>query len=184
VPYVRTVKTASGATAVQIVYSSHRGSREIEHIGSAHDDAELELLKAAARQRLSAGQGELNLGLGTSAAGGPLPITPTRMGCLLDGLSRAYDVLGFCQVSGTDEVFRTLVTARIIEPASKLDSLRVLEEAGAAVTSYRTVLRRLPAGAPLRPGDFSITPWIRTLTYCHRPAPSAATATGGVRSGQ
>ena len=58
-PYVRTVKTASGATAVQIVYSSHRGSREIEHIGSAHDDAELELLKAAARQRLAAGRASL-----------------------------------------------------------------------------------------------------------------------------
>ena len=61
--YVRAVKTASGATAVQIVYSSRRGSRNIEHIGSAHDDAELELLKAAARQRLAAGQGELDLGL-------------------------------------------------------------------------------------------------------------------------
>jgi len=46
VPYVRTVKTASGATAVQIVYSSRRGSRDIVHIGSAHDDVELELLKA------------------------------------------------------------------------------------------------------------------------------------------
>jgi len=34
VPYVRTVKTASGATAVQIVYSSHHGSRKIEHVGS------------------------------------------------------------------------------------------------------------------------------------------------------
>lgn len=33
VPYVRTVKTASGATAVQTVYSSHRGSRDIAHIG-------------------------------------------------------------------------------------------------------------------------------------------------------
>lgn len=61
--YVRTVKTASGATAVQIVHSSHRGSRDIEHIGSAHDGAELELLKAAARQRLAAGQGERDLGL-------------------------------------------------------------------------------------------------------------------------
>ncbi len=49
-PHVRTVKTASGATAVQIVYSSHRGSREIEHLGSAHDGAELELLKAVAWQ--------------------------------------------------------------------------------------------------------------------------------------
>jgi hypothetical protein len=34
VPYVRPVKTASGAAAVQIVYSSHRGSRDIAHIGS------------------------------------------------------------------------------------------------------------------------------------------------------
>jgi hypothetical protein len=48
------VKTKSGATAVQIVYSSRRGSRDIEHIGSAHDEAELETLKAAARQRMAA----------------------------------------------------------------------------------------------------------------------------------
>ena len=58
-PYVRTVKTASGATAVQVVWSSRRGSRDIEQIGSAHDEAELEALKAAARQRLAGGQGEL-----------------------------------------------------------------------------------------------------------------------------
>jgi hypothetical protein len=147
VPYVRTVKTASGATAVQIVHSSHRGSRDIEHIGSAHDDAELELLKAAARQRLAAGQGELDLGLDAGAAGGPLPVTSSRMGCLLDALSRAYDVLGFDRAAGGDEVFRGLVLARIIEPASKLDSLRVMEEAGAAAVSYRTVLRRLPVYA-------------------------------------
>jgi hypothetical protein len=47
------VKTAAGATAVQIVWSSRRGSRNIEHIGSAHDEAELEALKAAAGQRLA-----------------------------------------------------------------------------------------------------------------------------------
>jgi hypothetical protein len=62
-------------------------------------------------------------------------------------LSRAYDVLGLGVAAGGDEVFRGLVLARIIEPASKLDSLRVLEEAGAAAASYRTVLRRLPAYA-------------------------------------
>jgi hypothetical protein len=147
VPYVRTVKTASGATAVQIVWSSRRGSRDIEHLGSAHEDGELELLKAAARQRLAAGQGELDLGLDAAAAGGPLPITSSRMGCLLDALDRAYRALGLDGAAGGDEVFRGLVLARIIEPASKLDSLRVLEEAGAAAASYRTVLRRLPAYA-------------------------------------
>jgi hypothetical protein len=37
--------------AVQIVYSDHRGSRQIEHIGSAHDEAELGLLKAGTSVR-------------------------------------------------------------------------------------------------------------------------------------
>ena len=147
--YLRTVKTTSGATAVQIVHSSHRGSRDIEHIGSAHDDVELELLKAAARQRMAGGQGELDLGLEVTeparrgTGGGPLPITSTRMGHLLDALARAYRVLGFPGATGGDEVFAQLVLARIIEPVSKLDSPRVLEEAGAAAASYRTVTRRL-----------------------------------------
>lgn len=57
------------------------------------DDAGLEV-KAAARQRLAAGQGELDLDLDTSAAGGPLPVIASRMGGLLDALSRAYDVRG------------------------------------------------------------------------------------------
>ena len=144
--YLRTVKTSSGATAVQIVHSSHLGSRDIEHLGSAHDDVELELLKAAARQRLAAGQGELDLGLG-AAAGGPLPITGSRMGCLLDALEHAYRVLGFADAADGDEAFAQLVLARIIEPVSKLDSLRVLEEAGAAAVPYRTLTRRLRAFA-------------------------------------
>jgi hypothetical protein len=140
------VKTKSGATAVQIVWSSRRGSRRIEHIGSAHDDAELEALKAAAQQRLAMGQLELDLGL-QAGGGGPLPITSSRMGHLADALERGYRVLGFEEAAGADDVFRQLVVARIIEPVSKLDSLRVLEEAGIPAASYRTLKRRLPAYA-------------------------------------
>jgi len=153
VAYVRTVKTASGATAVQVVYSSRRGSRDIEHLGSAHDDVEVELLKAVARQRLAAGQGELDLGLEATEpakrgrGGGPLPITSSRMGHLVDALEHAYRVLGFEDATGSDEVFRVLAIARIIEPVSKLDSLRVLEEAGVAPPSYATLKRRLPSYA-------------------------------------
>jgi Transposase DDE domain len=149
VAYVRTVKTGSGATAVQIVHSSRRGSRDIEHIGSAHDDAEVELLMAAARQRMAAGQGELDLGLEATEpakrgrGGGPLPITSSRMGCLLDALEHAWRALGFDDAAGGDEVFRQLVIARIIEPVSKIDSLRVLEEAGIPPPSYATLNRRL-----------------------------------------
>ncbi|NIK62304.1 hypothetical protein BJY22_008021 [Kribbella shirazensis] len=145
--YVRTVKTASGATAVQIVYSSRRGSRDIEHLGSAHDDTELEALKAAAAQRLAAGQGELDLGLEQAAGWGPLEITSSRMGHLWDALCRGFDALGFEAATGGDEVFRQLVLARIIEPTSKLDSLRVLTETGIAAASYATLKRRLPAYA-------------------------------------
>jgi len=146
-PYVRTVKTSSGATAVQIVYSSHRGSRDIEHLGSAHSGAEVELLKAAARQRLAAGQGEFGLCLGVGAPGGPLPVTSSRMAHVWDALAHAYRVLGLDEAAGGDAVFAQLVLARIIEPTSKLDSARVLDEAGVSAPSYRTLLRRLPAYA-------------------------------------
>jgi hypothetical protein len=157
-PYVRTVVTASGARAVQIVHSSRRGARDIEHIGSAHDDAELELLKAAARQRLAAGQDELDLGVAAAQQGlpgsapqradaAPLPITSSRMGHLWDALAYGYQVLGFEAAVKGDEVFRQLVLARIIEPTSKLDSLRVLDEAGVESASYATLKRRLPAFA-------------------------------------
>jgi len=131
---------------VQVVWSSRRGAREIEHLGSAHDEVGLEALKAAAQQRIAAGQGELDLGL-EPAAGGPLPITSSRMSHLTDSLERAYRVLGLEDAAGGDKVFRQLVLARIIEPTSKLDSLRVLEEAGVAPPSYRTLKRRLPAYA-------------------------------------
>jgi hypothetical protein len=135
------------ATAVQIVWSFRRGSRKIEHIGSAHDDAELEALKAAARQRLAAGQLELDLSMGRPGPSGPLEIASSRMGHLWDALSRAYDALGFPQATGHDEVFRQLALARIIEATSKQDSLRVLEETGIAGPSYPTLNRRLPAWA-------------------------------------
>jgi Transposase DDE domain len=156
VAYVRTVRTASGATAVQIVHAKRRGARRMEHVGSAHDAQELEALKTAAAQRLAFLYPELDLGLdgvdGGGSAGaaavvgpGPLPILSSRAGPLWDGLAAAYDVLGFDQASGRDEVFRLLVLARIIEPTSKVDSLRVLVETGVdPVPSYATLKRRLP----------------------------------------
>ncbi len=145
--YVRTVKTASGATAVQIVHSSRRGSRNIEHIGSAHDEAQLEALRTAAAVRLAGGQHELDLGLGVEVAGTterPLEITGSRMGHLWEALCRAYSALGFVAATGGDTVFRDLVLARIIEPTSKADSLRVLAEVGIDSVSYPTLNRHLP----------------------------------------
>jgi hypothetical protein len=44
-------------------------------------------------------------------------------------------------------VFGQLVLARMIEPTSKADSLRVLAETGVAAVSYPTLNRRLPVFA-------------------------------------
>jgi len=158
-PYVRTVRTASGARAVQIVHSSRKGARSIEHIGSAHDDAELAVLKEVARQRLNAGQLSFDLpGLNSendagsapqepSGAGCVAPIASNRMGVLLEALEAAWKAVGLDRLDGADEVFRQLVTARLIEPTSKQDSLRVLTEAGLSPVSYATVKRHLPSYA-------------------------------------
>jgi Transposase DDE domain len=142
VAYVRTVKTASGATAVQIVHSNRRGSREIEHIGSAHSPAEVEVLKTVARQRLHANQDTFDLDdgrLGDDEA----PIVSSQARHLWEVLSTAYQVLGLDRACGGDEVFTLLTLARVIEPTSKLDSIRVLTEVGIAAPSYPTIKRRL-----------------------------------------
>jgi hypothetical protein len=76
-----------------------------------------------------------------------LPITSSRAAHLWEVLCRAYDVLGFDEAADTDEVFRQLVLARISEPTSKVDSLRVLDETGVAGPSYPTLNRRLPVYA-------------------------------------
>jgi hypothetical protein len=149
VAYVRTVIcTASGTTAVQIVYSTRRGSRTIEHVGSAHDEKELAALKATARQRLAQGQG-----CSTSA------LTPRRLGRRVRCRScrRGPGICGTRCAGPTtrsaspkldgDVVFRDLVLARIIEPTSKLDSLRVQSEVGIDQASYATLKRRLPVYA-------------------------------------
>jgi hypothetical protein len=147
VAYVRTVRTSSGAVAVQVVWKSRHGSRDIEHLGSAHTDAEVEVLKAVAAQRIADGQDELPFGVPARQEPVSLEITSSRMGRLLDAVAAVYRQLGLDKACGGDVVFEQLVTARIIEPTSKQDASRVLAEAGMRALSYRTVKRRLPVFA-------------------------------------
>ena len=92
---------------MQIVHGQRRGSRQIEHIGSAHTDEEYAALKQAAAQRLAAGQQELDLDLGSDATvpvSGPLEITSSRMQVLWDTLDEVYAQLGFGSVAHGDNV--------------------------------------------------------------------------------
>jgi hypothetical protein len=141
---VRRVKTASGATAVQIVHKRGRDVVGIDHIGSAHDDAALALLLHAARERRHAGQQALELDLDTAPtpdqSGRPV-VEATGSLILWDALSSVYDALGFSAVR--DEAFRALVLGRIIEPTSKVDTVRVLTEVGVPAPSRATSQRCL-----------------------------------------
>ena len=129
---------------MQIVWSSRRGSRSIEHLGSAHDAAGLAALKAAAAQRLAAGQAELDLGVVERSASEPLPITSSRAAHLWEALCRACEVLGFDRAAGADELFHQLVLARIIEPTA--EGRKRLRGARAAVRRMEDdFLAELPA---------------------------------------
>lgn len=58
---MRKVKTASGATAVQIVHKTGSRRDGIDHVGSAHTDADLHVLLATAHRQLAGDQPELDL---------------------------------------------------------------------------------------------------------------------------
>lgn len=148
---IRTVRTASGATAVQIIHSYAGGTTSMDHVGSAHSDAELAALKAEAARRIQGDQLDLGLELPdvepdqvTGTAETPWTVTSQRCGYLLDALTTAYRSIGLDDAADGDEVFKNLVLARILEPGSKKDSIRVLNEAGADSASYATIKRRLP----------------------------------------
>ena len=173
--WVRRVRTASGATAVQIAESVDGRRRIVRHVGSARDDAELGLLVAEAHRLLADdAQGMLDLGitpapakvtmipapatgpgLFADPAQGPVPrpvVTRTRVlktasSLLYDALAGIYTDLGFDVVD--DVVFRDLVIARVVEPTSLLDVDRVLAELGRVSASHSTrkrTLRRAHAG--------------------------------------
>jgi hypothetical protein len=99
--YVRTVPTGSGARAVQIVDGSRRGSRTIEHIGSAHDDAEREALTAAPDRidgLVRAAVETARTGLGASPA--PPPDRPRWLGRLVCSTSPTPAAPSYCEHLG------------------------------------------------------------------------------------
>jgi hypothetical protein len=124
---------------VQIVEKRSGVRRILEHLGSAHDDLELALLLQAARDKLVAGQDELDLGLAPAPVGGApaARVVSSSSRLLWQVLADAYEHLGFDVLA--DEAFRALVLARLIEPTSKADTVRVLGEIGAPAPHVNTL---------------------------------------------
>jgi hypothetical protein len=167
VAYVRKVRTASGAVAVQVARKDAGKVVILAHLGSAHTDAELGILLEQAKAMVIGGQVALDFEVAARAQSmadvadfreqrvlgeksGPsaaAPVVPpgrtvgASSRLLYDLLGHVYDWLGFDTVG--DAVFRDLVIARIVEPTSKLDASRVLADLGAQLVSYKTIDRHV-----------------------------------------
>lgn len=162
-------RTRSGAVAVQEARRVAGRDEVVEHVGSAHTDAELGLLIEHANRINNAGQEKFDLDVpatltsmdsvaswrpdaapaalpGPAVVAGPGRAVGTSSRVLFDALADVYDQLGF-DVLG-DRVFRDLVIARIVEVASKRDSIRILTDLGAEPLSYRTIQRHLGKVGP------------------------------------
>ncbi|MEU8227952.1 IS1634 family transposase [Kribbella sp. NPDC048915] len=146
--FVRKSPGRSGATKVQI--AERRDGRDVvlEHVGTAHDEAELAALMAVGRRKLYPGQGELPLDGPSGHAvperagrAGQAVITHKTNAVLWQVLRTGYERLGFDALE--DDAFAQLVLARIVEPTSKADSLRVLTDLGVRHASLRTMFRSL-----------------------------------------
>ena len=160
-PYLRKVKTASGATAVQVVVKENGARRIVEHLGSAHDEAALAALMHLGRQRLLAGQQVLDLGSALDG-GGQAPghepaagavrrpaITSRRLGWLIEAIKTVYTHLGMGEAVGGDRAFEQMVVARPIEPTTcKADAPRALSEIGWPASAHRNTLQACLAQGP------------------------------------
>lgn len=93
-PLLRKVKTASGATAVQIVVKEGRKNRIIEHLGSAHDEAGLAVLMAAGRAKLVPPDQQM-LDFSAATPTQPAVVTGSSSALLVEVVRAAWKALGF-----------------------------------------------------------------------------------------
>ena len=146
---MRKVRTASGATAVQIAVKEDGVRRIVEHLGSAHDETEVAALLEVGRQRIAAwqGQGLLDLESLEPAPGRTglvgATVVSKRSGLLWDVLHGVYTRLGLGDATGGDRAFEQMVLAHLIEPTSKAQVPHVLDDLDLETVSVRTLFRPL-----------------------------------------
>lgn len=174
--HIRTTKTASGATAVQVVEYVQRKMIILTHIGSAKSDEQLLSYQQLAANWIVDHNSQMSLF-------GHLPISASKSNSKSDEQREAlasnlesdlvdwsnyrafgvrhqllydvlkhiitdfrFDLLNFGQI----KMLIDLIIARIIAPSSKLEALQFLEESFGIKYQYRTLSRSLSSFALLK----------------------------------
>lgn len=125
----REVKTGSGKIAVQVYYLHNRKHVIVKHLGSANSSEELDSLKQQAVQFIEDYSNQTSL-FPTLRSGVYSPLEQYE--CVgfyfrffYDTIQRLIAQIGFEELNSN--LFKDLVTIRILEPASKLRSIDLIE---------------------------------------------------------
>lgn len=125
----REVKTGSGKTAVQVYYLDNRKHVIVKHLGSANSPEELDDLKQQAQQFIEDYSNQTSL-FPTLKSGAYSYLEQYE--CVgfyfrffYDTIQRLIAQIGFEELN--PNLFKDLVTIRILEPASKLRSIDLIE---------------------------------------------------------
>lgn len=127
---IRVVKTKSNARAVQLVKYVQRKAIVVEHIGSARNEDELDTLKATARSRIEKIVQQQSLFPSSESSDNVLLLSKTNYigfyyGFLYEVISHLQKLLGYTSLK--IPLMNDLVTMRLVEPASKLRSIELME---------------------------------------------------------
>lgn len=144
----RTTTTASGATAVQVVRYEHGRCNVIKHFGSAHNPEQLKQLNALAAEYIQHNSRQPELFSPEeieSIQAAPLfsrfKLIKVQQTYAREVLLKCLDLCGLDSIS---TIHKDLAIMRIIEPASKLRTLELLERYFGVVYAQRTMYRSLP----------------------------------------
>ena len=140
---IRTVRTASGATAVQVVWYEKNTRKIAKHIGSAKNTEELTLLRSRAQWYISTHEPQLAL---FQEPESPLvSFDSIEVTDISHGFARTVllTLAKQCHLDKLDTLYLDLAIMRLIEPCSKHRSLKLLKRYfGMTYSQY--VYERLP----------------------------------------
>lgn len=134
---IRTVRTASGATAIQVVWYEKHVTKIAKHIGSTKKQEELEALRSAAKQYIA--EHEPQLSLFNERPNHIVSFDHIEATGVSHRFARhmLFTLAKQCHLGNLMELYIDLVVMRIIEPCSKLRSIELIERYfGISYTRY------------------------------------------------